>query len=316
MNKIMKKYFKYVVALFAVVSILVGCRPASTSEDADNDGRIDIVATTTMITDLVETIGGEQVDVNGLMGPGIDPHNYQATPSDVTNMAEADVVVYNGINLEGQLGRIFSELENLDTEVFVLENIISEAEMLDSEDDAMPNDPHIWFSVPLWARASDYITESLSAYDPENASYYQENNTAYQEELEALDTYVRERIEEIPADSRYLVTAHDAFGYFGAEYNFDVVGLQGLNTQTEAGTGDVSRLADFIVENEINAIFVETSVPTRTIESLQEAVEQRGWEVSIGGELFSDALGDAEQNAETYIKMFEQNIDTIVEALN
>jgi len=315
MDKIIKKHFKYFVTLFLTVIFLVGCGPTSNSEDADNDGKIEIVTTTTMITDLVETIGGEQVEVNGLMGPGIDPHNYKATPSDVTNMAEADVVVYNGMNLEGQLGRIFSELENLDTEVFVLEDIISEDEMLDSEDDAMPNDPHIWFSVPLWGQASDYIAESLSAYDPENAAYYQENNTAYQAELEELDAYVRERIEEVPAESRYLVTAHDAFGYFGAEYNFEVVGLQGLNTQTEAGTGDVSRLADFIVGNEINAIFVETSVPTRTIESLQESVEQRSFEVAIGGELFSDALGDAEQNAETYIKMFKQNVDTIVEAL-
>jgi len=315
MDKIIKKYFKYFVTLFVAVIILVGCGPTSDSEDSDDNGKIEIVTTTTMITDLVEIIGGEHVKVNGFMGPGIDPHNYKATPSDVTNMAEADVVVHNGLDLEGQLGQIFSELENLDTEVFVLEDIIPEAEMLDSEEETMTNDPHIWFNVPLWAQASDYIAESLSAYDPENASYYEENNTVYQLKLEELDTYIRERIEEVPAESRYLVTAHDAFGYFGAEYDFEVVGLQGLNTQTEAGTGDVSRLADFIVDNEINAIFVETSVPTRTIESLQESVEQRGWKVAIGGELFSDALGDAEQNAETYIKMYKYNIDTIVEAL-
>ena len=327
MEKVVQKYLKYVLALFAVVLVLVGCGSEDDVGGPDNGSNnetgestngetIEIVATTTMITDLVKIIGGDQVEVSGLMGPGIDPHGYQATASDVSDMQAADIVVYNGMHLEGQMGEVFSELEASDKAVFVLEEVIAEEDMLDSDDESLPVDPHIWFSVPLWTQASDYITDSLSEYDPEHAEYYQSNNEAYQAELEELDTYIRERVEEVPENSRYLVTAHDAFNYFGNEYGFEVVGLQGLNTQTEAGTRDVSDLAQFIVDQEINAVFIESSVPTRTIESLQEAVEQRGWEVEIGGELYSDALGDEEQDAETYIKMYEQNIDTIVGALN
>lgn len=327
MEKVVQKYLKYVLALFAAVLVLVGCgsenevggpgnRSNNETGESTNGETIEIVATTTMITDLVKIIGGDQVEVSGLMGPGIDPHGYQATASDVSDMQAADIVVYNGMHLEGQMGEVFSELEAADKTVFVLEEVISEEDMLDSDDESLPVDPHIWFSVPLWTQASDYITASLSEYDPEHAEYYQSNNEAYQAELEELDTYIRERVEEVPENSRYLVTAHDAFNYFGDEYGFEVVGLQGLNTQTEAGTRDVSDLAQFIVDQEINAIFIESSVPTRTIESLQEAVEQRDWEVEIGGELYSDALGDEEQDAETYIKMYKQNIDTIVSALN
>lgn len=315
----MKKYMKYIIGLLVAIIILAGCNSTNEPEDSGEmteDGSIQVLTTTTMITDLVEIIGGEQVEVNGLMGPGIDPHSYRVTPSDITALEAADVVVYNGMNLEGQMGEIFGELEHMGKEVFVLEEMMIQEQMLGSEEEDMAIDPHVWFSVPLWANASAYITESFSTYDPENAEYYQKNNETYQAELEELDTYIRERIKEVPEDGRYLVTAHDAFGYFGEEYDFEVVALQGLNTQTEAGTGDVSQLADFIVDREIKAIFVETSVPAQTIEALQEAVEQRGWEVEIGGQLFSDALGDEEQNAETYIKMYKQNIDTIVDALN
>lgn len=315
----MKKYMKYIVSLLATIIILAACQiqdETDYSRESANEEAIPVLATTTMIADLVEVIGGEQVEVTGLMGPGIDPHSYRVTPSDITAVQEAEVVVYNGLNLEGQMGEILGELESMGKAVFVLEDIMTDEQLLDSEEEDMAVDPHIWFSVPLWAEASDYITESLSAYDPENTDYYQENNETYQAELEELDAYIQDRVEEVPEDGRYLVTAHDAFGYFGEEYDFEVVALQGLNTQTEAGTGDVSQLADFIVDHEIQAIFVETSVPVQTIEALQEAVEQRGWQVEIGGELFSDALGDAEQDAETYLKMYRQNIDTIIDALN
>lgn len=294
---------------------LFGCGLINTDVADPEDDRINIVATTTMITDLLEVIGGEQVNVQGLMGPGIDPHGYQASASDVDKMFQADIVAYNGLDLEGQMGRVFSELGNMNKEVFVMEEAVEQTFILDSDDEDLNVDPHIWFSVPLWSEAADYVTDALSDYDPVNASYYAENNETYQAELEDLDHYIRRRTEEVNEQSRYLITAHDAFKYFGDEYGFEVIGLQGLNTQTEAGTRDVSNLAQFIVENEINAIFIETSVPTRTIESLQEAVQQRGWEVEIGGELYSDALGDASQDAETYLKMYKQNIDTIVDAL-
>lgn len=314
MKELLMKKLKYIITIIFIFPLLWACSTTQNNEPS-TEGKLNIVATTTMITDLVEVIGGNKVEVHGLMGPGLDPHGYQTSPSDVDSLMRADIVVYNGMHLEGQMGEVFGELERIDKEVFILEDVILESETLDSEDEELPMDPHIWFSVPLWVRASDYIADSLSAYDPENSEYYQANNQAYQEKLSELDTYIRERITEVPESSRFLVTAHDAFGYFGDEYGFEVIGLQGLNTQTEAGTRDVSELAQFIVENEIKAIFVESSVPTRTIESLQEAVQRRGFEVEIGGELFSDSLGDENQDAQTYLKMYKQNIDTIVDAL-
>lgn len=311
-----RKYQRLLIMFFVLVGIFLnGCGLVRNDETQTEDNRIKIVATTTMLTDLVEIIGGEQVNVEGLMGPGIDPHGYQASASDVDKMFQADIVAYNGLELEGQMGRVFSELGKMDKEVFVLEQAVDQVAVLDSDEEDLNRDPHIWFSVPLWAEATDYIANSLSDFDSKNASYYTENNKKYQKELKELDDYIRTRIEEVPKQSRYLITAHDAFKYFGVEYGFEVIGLQGLNTQTEAGTRDVSNLAQFIVENEIKAIFIETSVPTRTIESLQQAVQQRGWAVEIGGELYSDALGDELNDAETYLKMYKQNIDTIVDAL-
>lgn len=318
-----KKFVKSMLVLVGALFVLIGCgvdngNDTETAEsiESSDDEKISVVATTTMITDLMKVIGGDRVEVEGLMGPGIDPHGYNATASDVEKIESADLIAYNGLHLEGQMGSVFEQLDNMDKEVLVMENAIQAADTLESDEEDMPLDPHIWFSVPLWAQVADYVTESLSTYDPDNAAYYEENNATYQVELDEVDAYIRERVEEVPEESRYLVTAHDAFEYFGNEYNFEVVGLQGLNTQTEAGTRDVSNLAQFIVENDIKAIFIESSVPTRTIESLQETVQSHGSEVEIGGELFSDALGDESQDAETYIKMYMKNIDTIVDALN
>lgn len=315
MKKLVQKSLKLLLPILLLGVILVGCATEDDNEGSAEGGAIQVVTTTTMIADLLEVIGGEQVEVSGLMGPGIDPHGYNATASDVNDMVEADIVAYNGMHLEGQMGDVFGELDRIGKEVIVLEEVVPESEMLDTDEAEMPVDPHIWFSVPLWQDSAQYVADFLSDYDPAHADYYQANNENYQAELAELDAYIRQRVEEVPAASRYLVTAHDAFSYFGAEYGFEVVGLQGLNTQTEAGTRDVSQLAQFIVDNEIKAIFIETSVPTKTIESLQQAVAQRDWAVEIGGELFSDALGDESQNAETYIKMYHHNIDTIVDSL-
>lgn len=308
---------KTIMSLFFLAIIgLSGCAEGSTSNAENGDEAMQVVATTTMIADLMEQIGGEHVEVEGLMGPGIDPHGYQASSSDVNRLSNADLVAYNGLHLEGQMGDVFANLEQQGKDVIVLEDAFSSEDILASEDESLTYDPHIWFSVQRWKVAADYVTAELSSLDPDNQEDYEANNDAYQEELDELDVYIKSRVEELPEDSRYLVTAHDAFNYFGEEYDFEVIGLQGLNTQTEAGTGDVSQLAQFIAENEIKAIFVESSVPTRTIDSLQAAVQNLGWDVAIGGELYSDALGDAENDAETYIKMYRANIDTIIDALN
>lgn len=303
---------KITIFLLGISLFLAGCQQNEATSQEES-GKLKVVATTTMLTDLINQIGGDAIEVEGLMGPGIDPHGYQASSSDVSKLMSADVVAFNGLHLEGKLGKVFENLEKQGKTLFVLEDAIADEHLLLSEDGAV--DPHIWFSIENWQLAADYITNQLSEADPDNEAFYRSNHESYKEELINLEAYVTERISELTVDQRYLVTAHDAFRYFGESFDFEVVGLQGINTQTEAGTADVSALAQFITEKEIKALFIESSVSTRTIEALQEAVRTRGWEVEIGGELFSDALGDSSQDAETYVKMFHRNIDTIVDGL-
>lgn len=307
----MKKIVKLMTLTLASLLLIPSFLTATAQEEAP----LKVVATTTQVSDLIQQIGGDLVQIEGLMAAGIDPHSYNATASDVLKLAEASIVAYNGFHLEGQMGEVFEHMERLDKEVFTLEEAIPQEALLDSADESLPVDPHIWFDIQLWQVSADYVTARLSQIAPQHAESFAENNRLYQEELTALDLYIQEQVAQIPADKRFLVTAHDAFGYLGDAYGFEVIGLQGLNTQTEAGTAEVSNLANFIVENEIPAIFIETSVPTRTVESLQEAVQDRGFQVEIGGELYSDSLGDASQDADTYLKMYRQNIDTIVSAL-
>lgn len=308
------KIVKAFITTLAFVS-LGGCSAVNDVANSDDDSKLKVVATTTMLTDLLKEIGEGAIQVEGLMGPGVDPHGYQASSSDVTKLFDADIVVYNGFQLEGKLTEVFENLEKQDKTLFVLEEALDESDLLESQEDQDSIDPHIWFSVENWKLAADYITAELSEVDPDNQSTYELNNKRYQEELTELDEAIKVQIQTLPEEQKYLVTAHDAFGYFGDAYGFEVIGLQGINTQAEAGTGDVSALAEFIAENQINAIFVESSVPTKTIESLQEAVKKKGWQVEIGGELFSDALGDTSQDAETYVKMYLKNVTTIIEAL-
>lgn len=311
----MKK--KNLMFMLLILLFLTACTnedPSNSVSETEED-KIQVVTTTTMITDLVKQIGGEHVSVEGMMGPGIDPHGYRATPSDAVNLQEADIIVYNGLDLEGQLSEVLEALENEDRDVIVLEDAYERSQLLASEDGDGAYDPHIWFDVGLWKEAAAHVASELADYDPQHAEIYRENNEQYQKSLDTLEDYILERVSEIPAEKRYLVTAHDAFSYFGEAYDFEVVGIQGLNSQTEAGTRDISRLADLIAEREIGAIFIETSVSTRNIEALQDAVQARGFDVDIGGELYSDSLGSESENAETYIKMFRNNIETIVNGL-
>ena len=287
----------------------------NTMSAATHSDKLNIVATTTMLTDLVRVIGGERVTVNGLMGPGIDPHLYQASAGDVSRMQKADIVVYHGMHLEGKMIDIFENLSRLGKAVIGIENGFDKAKLLrDEEDHSMP-DPHIWFDVSLWKDAAQIIANGLSKADPTGSITYETNLETYLNELDAVDQYIQDRTTELRKEQRVLVTAHDAFQYFGNAYGFEVRGLQGISTDAEAGTADLSNLANFIVNRQIKAIFVESSVPPRTIEALQAAVKARGFDVVIGGELYSDSLGDLETGTETYILTIKANIDTIVDAL-
>lgn len=294
--------------------LLIGCQTPVKDTNSQDD-KLNVVATTTMLADLSTVIGGERVDVNGLMGPGIDPHLYQASAGDVSLIQEADVVVYNGLHLEGKMGEIFENLSEQGSTVISIEDEIDESKLLADEDDNSQPDPHIWFDVSLWKDAARAVSQGLSKADPDGKTYFESTLDDYLKELDEADTYIRNRAAELPEAQRVLVTAHDAFQYFGNAYGFEVRGLQGISTDAEAGTADVSDLADFIVERQIKAIFIESSVPPKTIEALQAAVKAKDFDVSIGGELYSDSLGDEESDANTYILTVKSNIDTIVDAL-
>jgi len=311
MNQKIKGIFSTILSL---TLLLTGCSAPAVNTDSSKD-KLNIVATTTMLADLVSAIGGERVTVNGLMGPGIDPHLYQASAGDVSLMQKADVVVYNGLHLEGKMGEIFENLSNQGSAVICIEKGLDESSLLAWENDSSIHDPHIWFDVSLWKDAAKTVAIGLTDTDPNGKAEYEANLDTYLKELEETDTYIRSRADELAEEQRVLVTAHDAFQYFGKAYGFEVRGLQGISTDAEAGTADVSELANFIVERQIKAIFVESSVPPKTIEALQAAVKAKGFDVSIGGELYSDSLGDAKSEADTYILTVKANIDTIVNAL-
>ena len=308
----LKKIAALALSLVLMLGMLTGC---GAKEDKVDDGKLNIVTTTTMLYDLTAYIAGDHAEVTALMGPGVDPHLYQASAGDVTKMQEADIVVYNGIHLEGKMGDIFASLTEQGRDIICAEDGIDKSVLLDDETNPEIYDPHVWFDVTIWMDVAEHAAKVLGEIDPENAADYNANKDNYIKELEELDAYIRGRVEELPESSRVLVTAHDAFRYFGKAYGFEVKGLQGISTDAEAGTADVSNLAKFIADNKIKAIFVESSVPPKNIEALQAAVIARGFDVAIGGELYSDSLGDEASGDDTYVLTCKANIDTIVDAL-
>ncbi len=275
---------------------------------------IRVVTTTGMVTDIVKNVGGDRVEVKGLMGPGIDPHLYRASESNVRLLEQADVVIYSGLHLEAQMAHIFERMDARTPTVALADAIDPTQRLAPPEFKGAP-DPHVWFDVSLWMQAATRARDALIELDPGSAAVYRANTERYLGELAALDTYVHDQAARVPASQRVLITAHDAFNYFGRAYGFDVTGLQGISTESEASTADVQALADLIVARQVPAIFVESSVSQRTIEAVQAAVAARGFDVQVGGELYSDAMGDPNTPAGTYIGMVRHNIDTIVNAL-
>ncbi|HLL58053.1 MAG TPA: zinc ABC transporter substrate-binding protein, partial [Rubrobacteraceae bacterium] len=287
----------FLVGALVAVSA-AGC--GGSGEAGAGEGKVQATTTTTMITDLVRQIGGDRVEVTGLMGPGVDPHLYKASQGDVAALREADVVFYNGLFLEGQMEDILEKTSEQKPAVQVTTDM-PEEELLDSPQYAGQFDPHVWFDAKLWETTVDPVVEQLSELDSDGASDFEQRGEEYRQQVEELDSFAEEEISSIPEEQRVLVTAHDAFNYFGRRYGMEVRGLQGISTEAEAGSRDVQELADFLAENEVKAIFVESSVPPQTIEAVQDAVRDKGWELEIGGELYSDAGGDEGTEAETYV---------------
>ncbi|BAO54993.1 manganese ABC transporter, periplasmic-binding protein SitA [Nonlabens marinus S1-08] len=268
-----------------------------------------------MITDMVENIGGDKVQVEGLMGSGVDPHLYKASEGDVSKLYNADIIFYSGLHLEGKLVEVFEKMSAQGKNTIAISDALDKKTLIGSEYFASNYDPHIWFDVDYWATMTHYVTEKITEADPENAAYYVSNRDAYLEKIKVLKDDLTAKIDELPQEKRILVTAHDAFNYFGRRFGFEVVGLQGISTATEAGVQDVQRITQFIIDNKVKAVFIESSVPRRTVEALQAAVRDQNHEVSIGGELYSDALGSAGTAEGTYVGMYKHNVETIVNAL-
>lgn len=296
------------VVMAIIVLLTASCVPAENKKE----DKLNVTVTTTMLYDLARQIGGKYVNVQGLMGSGVDPHQYRASAGDIVKMQRADVVVYNGLHLEGKMGDVFASLEDYGKTVICAADGIDES-MLIKHDGVY--DPHIWFDVSLWKLAAKEVANGLSKADPHNAAHYAENFELYDKQLTELDKYIRKRAEELDENQRVLITAHDAFSYFGKAYGFKVMGIQGVSTAAEAGTADVIALAQFIADNRIKAVFVETSLPVKAIEALCEAVRARGFETSLGGSLYSDSLGDETNGTNTYIGAFRHNTDTVIDGL-
>jgi manganese/zinc/iron transport system substrate-binding protein len=306
--------FGIATALIALVAC-GGGKESGESGEASGEKTIRIVTTTGMIADAAENVGRNLVAVTGLMGPGVDPHLYKAREGDVSRMAGADVILYSGLHLEGKMAEILEQMGKTVRTAAVTDGI-DRALLIAPPEFEGAHDPHVWFDVSLWSNVVEHIRDTLIDFDPEHASAYLENAENYLAELSALHEYVGTKASTLPEERRVIITAHDAFNYFGRAYGFEVRGLQGISTASEAGTADVQSLADFIVERRIPAVFIETSVPPRYIEALRAAVRSRGFDVEIGGSLYSDAMGGPGTDADTYTGMVRHNIDTIVAALS
>lgn len=306
--------------LMMILVVACGNQPDKTSETkskseaAFTQGPINVVTTIGMIADIVQQVGGERVKVTGLMGTGVDPHLYKASAGDVERLAEADLIFYNGLHLEAKMGGVLERMQNQIKTVAVTDKIDRSLLQAPPEFEGA-YDPHVWFDVTLWMKAVESVRDTLVEMDADNASLYKTNASNYLTKLEELHNYVKRQAEKVSPDHRVLVTAHDAFNYFGRAYGFEVRGLQGISTATEAGTADVQELAKFIAARRIPAMFIETSVPRRSIEAVQAAVKSRKFAVRIGGELFSDAMGNPGTPEGTYIGMVRHNTDTIVTSL-
>jgi len=273
-----------------------------------------IVTTTSQIADMARNVAGERATVTALMGEGVDPHLYRQTRADVAKLRNADLVLFNGLYLEAGLEDFLLELGRQQPVIALAERLPADR-LLSDEDYPDKHDPHVWMDVSLWASLVDELEAILSEADPEGADLFAANAAAYSNELETLDAYVRDSIASIPDNARVLVTAHDAFQYFGRAYDIEVMGIQGLSTESEAGLARIGELVDLLVEREVSAVFVESSVADRNIRALIEGAAAKGHAVGIGGELFSDAMGAPDTYEGTYVGMLDHNATVMTRAL-
>ncbi|MTI45935.1 manganese transporter [Roseibium hamelinense] len=276
--------------------------------------KLDVVATTGMIADAARQVGGDLVEVKGLMGPGVDPHAYRQTRSDIVAMANADLVLWHGLYLEAQMEQFFDGLSE-DGNVVAVADSLPKNLLISHDDYDDKYDPHVWMNPNLWSRVVLNVRDALIETQPESESVFRENAEAHLADLTRLATYTTEVLASVPAEERVLLTSHDAFNYFGSAYGFEVMGIQGISTESEAGLQRIAALVDELVERNIKAVFVESSVSDRNIRAVIEGAAAKGHTVKIGGELFSDAMGEPGTYEGTYIGMIDHNATTVAGAL-
>ncbi len=306
-----------VVTLGIVVALIAGCDPGA-GDASTVAGKPRVVATTTIVGDLARRIGGEHIDLVVVMPAGVDPHTYKPSTEDMGGLSRADLVLYNGLHLEGKMVELFEE-KLKDRAVPVTRDVPQDKLLAWQEGQGGAHDPHVWFDASLWAHAAQTVADALAKLDPPNAAAYQERASKTRAELTSLHDWARAQLATIPRQTRALVTSHDAYNYFGRAYDVEVRGLQGISTETEAGLTNINSAVDFIIARKVPAIFVESSVSHKTIERVRDDCKSRGVDVTIGGELYSDAMGARGERpgyaVDTYEGMFRYNVDTIVKAL-
>jgi manganese/zinc/iron transport system substrate-binding protein len=274
-----------------------------------------IVTTTGMVADIVRQVASDKATVIGLLGEGVDPHLYKPTRADVVKIITADLIFYSGLMLEGRMSDTFTKAGNHGSKVYPVTQIIDEKYLLEPPDFKGHWDPHVWMDVSAWSQCVQVVADALGDFDPSNATTYQANATVYVAKLDGLHAYVTKVIASIPEQQRVLITAHDAFNYFSRAYGIKVMGVQGISTESEAGLDDINRIVDFIVSDQISAVFVESSVSDKNVKALIEGADAQGHAVTIGGELFSDAMGAPRTYEGTYMGMLDHNATTIARAL-
>jgi manganese/zinc/iron transport system substrate-binding protein len=297
----------------AALAVCAGLAVPTAAQAADT-GKLSVVATTGMLADTVREIGGDRVEVTALMGVGVDPHTYRQTRSDVAKLTRAKLIVWHGLHLEAQLEDLFKDLARRNS-VVALADTIPKTQLLADEQNPQIFDPHVWMDPQLWQPVVTAARDALIQIDPAGKATYERNAARYAEQVAALDKRVKARLGAVPAAKRMLVTAHDAFRYFGRANGYEVLGIQGISTESEASLHQVEKLVGILVERKIGAIFVESSVSDQNIRALVEGAAARGHKVSIGGELFSDAMGQPGTPEGTYLGMIEHNANTIAKAL-
>jgi manganese/zinc/iron transport system substrate-binding protein len=307
---------------FLYASLIGGCsgsagapapaaNPIRVADSSAGSKKQQVLATTGMIADAAKIVGGDRAEVVALMGPGVDPHLYQPTARDQSKLKSAEIVFYNGLHLEGKMVEIFESLaKSRPGKIVAVSRDLRDEQLLAWEDSAGQHDPHIWFDVRLWQQVIRTIEQTYSDADPANAEGYHNRAAAYLKELDELHDYCLKHAEELPKEQRLLITSHDAFHYFGRAYGFDVVGIQGISTETEAGLKAITDAVDLIRSRHLKAIFPESSVPRAAIERVAQDSGAK-----LGEELYSDALGAPDSTAGTYLGMIRTNFDHIVNGL-